>query len=146
MTKAGIARLLVGGFGVGGLLVGMSLGRADVQLSGLGAVMVIFLDWLGGTTTKPYYLKPAQRPPRLSLPAAHRTYFIAIIIVAAIALFSLALVPLSIHRGLAWWCTAMASSSLVLLVFPQLSVEQHVNDHNAWLARMTPRFEDLNAE
>ena len=96
MTKAGIARFLVGGFGVGGLLVGMSLGRADVQLSGLGAVMVIFLDWLGGTTTKPYYLKPAQRPPRLSLPAARRTYFIAIIIVAAIALFSLGLVPLSI--------------------------------------------------
>ena len=150
MTKAGVARLLVAGFGVGGLLVGACLGRADVQLSGLGAAMLFILDWLGSTATRPYYMKPAQRPPTLSLAAARRTYFIAITLVAACALFSLAiamgLAPVPIPPAIAWWSTAGASSSLLLLIFPRVSVEQHVAEQNVWLARMTPRFQDLNAE
>lgn len=146
MTKAGVARLLVAGLGVAGLSAGTYLARADVQLSGLGAAMMCVLDWFGGTPNRQYYLKPAQRPQTLSSAAARRTYVIAIVIIVTSALFSLGiavgLVPVPIPVAVAWWSTATASSSLVLLVFPRTSVAQQIADHNTWLARMTPRFEE----
>lgn len=120
-------------------------------LVALGAITAITMEFITKLTKeRPAYLKPAERPRPLDLATARRTRLILFITLMAMTLLMVLMTfggtNFPLPREPLYYFVGFIATSILCLLLPLKSLENHVTEHNEWLRRMSPSPDSLNGD